>query len=275
MGTPPNTNNSGINSDAARARLMMLATAAADGFRSLSLSAEGGSTDNVGGAACWYSSSYVPVFNGAGIFDPRLISRETLSAIEAYFKWRGRPFSVMSLDALVPFATNLLDRFNYTEYDSMPAMWLEGQPRDELRGSGDLWVSRVSTPGPLASFRSILSQVFHLSMAEVTLVMGEKALQVTHVRHYLGWLDNVPVGTATLVLSGRVAGVWNVGTLPEYRRQGIAAALMRHILLEARSLGFQSSMLLASNEGMPLYARLGYETLSTIRVFVPSKQAYG
>jgi len=275
MGTPPNTNSSGVSSDAARARFMMMATAAADGFRSLSLSADGGSTDNVGGVACWYSSSYVPAFNGAGIFDPRLITRETLNAVEAYFKWRGRPFSVMSLDALVPFASNLLQRFNYNEYDAMPAMWLEGPPRDELRGSSALWVTRVSTPNPLASFRSILSQVFNLSMAEVNLVMGEKTLQVPHVRHYIGWLDNVPVGTATLVLASRVAGIWNVGTLPEYRKKGIATAIMRHILMEARSLGYQSSMLLASDEGLPLYARLGYETLSTVRIFVPSRQAYG
>jgi GNAT superfamily N-acetyltransferase len=275
MGTASDTNTSGANSDAGRARLMMLATAAADGFRSLSLSANGGSTDNVGGASCWYSSSYVPVFNGAGIFDPRLLTRETLSAVEAYFKWRGRPYSVMTLDALVPYAARLLDRFNYTEYDWMPAMWLEGSPRDDPRGSPDLWVSRVSTPPQLATFRSLLSQVFHLSMSEVNLVLAEKTLQISHVRHFLGWLDDTPVGTATVVLSGKVAGVWNVGTLPDYRNRGIATSIMRHILIEARSLGYQSSMLLASNDGLPLYARLGYETLSTIRVFVPTKQAYG
>jgi GNAT superfamily N-acetyltransferase len=275
METAPNTNNSGANSDSARARLMTLATAAADGYRNLSLSADGGSTDKIAGAACWYSSSYVPVFNGAGIFDPHLITRETLSAIEAYFKWRGRPYSVTSLDALVPYAARLLLRFNFTEYDAMPAMWLDGPPAIEVRGSSDLWVSRVTTPPHLAIFRSLLSQVFHLSMSEVNLVLGEKTLQVPTVRHYLGWLDNTPVAAATLVLSGKVAGVWNVGTLAEYRRQGIAAAIMRHILSDARSLGFQSSMLLASNDGLPLYARLGYETLSTVRVFVPSRQAYG
>jgi GNAT superfamily N-acetyltransferase len=275
METAPNANNSGANSDAARARLMMLATAAADGFRSHSLSSDGGSTDKVGGVSCWYSSSYIPVFNGASIFDPRLITRETLSAIETYFKWRGRPFSIMSLDALVPYAARHFMRFNYTEYDALPAMWLDGPPADALRGSSDLWVSRVITPPHLVPFRSLISQVFHLSMPEVNLVMAERALEIPTIRHYLGWLDNTPVGTATLVLSGKVAGVWNVGTLPSHRKHGVATALMRHILSEARSLGYHSSMLLASNEGLPLYAHLGYETLSTIRVFVPSRQAYG
>ena len=271
MGIAPGTNTS----DAARARFMTLAMAAADGFRALSLAVDGGSTDTVAGVSCWYSSSYVPVFNGAGIFDPNLITRDTLSAIEAYFKWRGRPYSVMSLDALVPYAARLLLRFNFTEYDAMPAMWLDGPPQEGLRGSSEVWVSRVTTPGPLASFRALLSQVFYLSTSEVDLVLGEKTLQSTHVRHYLGWIDNTPVATATLVLSGKVAGVWNVGTLPDYRRRGIAASLMRHILTEARSLGYQSSMLLASSDGLPMYARLGYETLSTVRVFVPSRQAYG
>lgn len=258
-----------------RSKLVMLGMAAADGFRSLSLSAEGGIADNLGSLPCWYSSSYVPVFNGAAIFDPQLITRETLNSIEHYFKWRGRPFSVLSMDALVPYAGKLLSRFSYTEYDSMPAMWLEGMPREGLRGSTDLWVSRVTTPQPLATFRSILSQVFHLSMGEVNLVLGEKTLSVPTVRHYLGWLDDKAVATATLVLSGRAAGIWNVGTLPEYRHRGVAAAIMRHVLAEARSMGFYSSMLLASSEGLPLYERLGYETLSTIRIFVPSRQSYG
>jgi GNAT superfamily N-acetyltransferase len=270
---PGNTGGSmGNSNDAARSRMVLMAMAAAEGFRSLALSAEGGMAENVGSIPCWYSSSYVPVFNGAAIYDPGQITRENLSAIENHFKWRGRPYSVMCLDALVPFSARLFARFNFTEYDSMPAMWLDGMPREGLRGSSDLWVSRVATPGPLATFRNILSHVFHLSMSEVNLVLGERTLQVNHVRHYLGWIENTPVATATLVLSGRVAGIWNVGTLPEYRRQGVAAAIVRHILSDARSLGFQASMLLASNDGLPLYERLGYQTLSTVRVFVPSKR---
>ena len=45
---------------------------------------------------------------------------------------------------------------------------------------------------------------------------------------------------------------------PIHTPDGLPAAVMRHILSDARSLGFQSSMLLASNDGLPLYARLGY-----------------
>jgi N-acetylglutamate synthase len=248
---------------------LALARAAADGFRVLSMSADGGSSDDIGGAICWYSTSYVPVFNGASILEPDLINRATLSAIEGYFRPRVRPYSVMTLDALIPDAVARIFLYGYVEYDAMPAMWLDGEPGGQPAGASDLWITQVSSPVTLAAFRRILSVVFHLSIAEVNLVLGEKTLEIPHVHHYLGWLDNTPISTASLVLSGDVAGVWNVGTLAEYRRRGVAAALMRHILADARALGCNKSMLLATDDGQPLYECLGYKTLSNIRVFVP------
>lgn len=250
-------------------RLVLLTRSAAAGFRSLSLSADGGSCEDVGGALCWYSTSFVPVFNGAAILDEADFTRTTIRQIEGYFKPRGRPYSIMTLDALVPHAARLIAPFNYVEYDTMPAMWLEGPPNNSPSASSDVWLSRVDSPVPLSVFRRILSTVFHLSMPEVNLVLGERTLQIPHVRHYLGWLNNTPVGTATLVLLNGVAGVWNVGTLPEHRHKGVAASLMHGILKEARNLGYSKSMLLASNEGQPLYERMGYETLSHVQVFVP------
>ena len=45
--------------------------------------------------------------------------------------------------------------------------------------------------------------------------------------------------------------------------------MMRHILSEARAMGYASSMLLASDEGTPLYRRLGYRALGMVQVYVP------
>lgn len=260
-----------MTDQAGHERLVLLAKSAAAGFRSLSLSADGGSNEDIGGALCWYSSSYVPVFNGAAILDEEHFARPTINLVERYFRPRGRPFSIMTLDALVPDAAELIKPFHYFEYDSMPAMWLEDGPGDYPPPSPLVWITQVDSPVPLSVFRRILSQVFHLSMPEVNLVLGERTLQIEHVRHYLGWVDNLPVGTASLVLAEGVAGVWNVGTLPEFRRKGVAATLMHHILAEARALGYNNSMLLASNDGQPLYEHLGYRTLSHVRVFVPTR----
>ena len=45
------------------------------------------------------------------------------------------------------------------------------------------------------------------------------------VIHYLGILDNKPVGVATLVYSGRFGCIYNVGTVPNQRKKGIGSAL--------------------------------------------------
>ncbi len=254
--------------DAQYNRLLSLANAAAEGFRSLAIAVDSGRAEDVGGAVCWHSTSHVPLFNGAGLFYERLFNNYTLAAIDAYFAARQRPYSLITLDGLVEDAYERLQRLNCYEVESTPAMWLDGPPQRWQPASSDLWVSHVQTLTELDSFRSVLSKVFFISQSEACLIMGEKVLDVSYVRHYLAWLNGVPTATASLVLSGDVAGIWNVGTLPEYRRRGIAAGLMHRATADAAALGYPATMLLSSAEGLPLYERLGYKTISTMRMFM-------
>jgi GNAT superfamily N-acetyltransferase len=255
--------------------LAMLAGAVQEGLRSLSLGA-GGSVEEVDGAICWFSSSHVPVFNGTGIFTERLLNRDTLTAINKCFTARERPYCLVVVDGLVSNAPERLSSLGYWEYDHMPAMVLDGPPlewRSPDLPSG-LNIVRVVNRSDLLSFRFLLSRVFHIPAPEVDLIMSGKTLTIPHVRHYLGRVGHRTIATATLVLTEPLASIWNVGTLPEYRRQGIGTALMRHTLDEAREEGYRSNMLLASPDGVPMYVRLGYRTLSTVRVFVPRYAGY-
>ena len=45
-----------------------------------------------------------------------------------------------------------------------------------------------------------------LAPERVNLVLGEKTLEIPFVRHYLGWLDNIPIGTAYLPIAGAKEG---------------------------------------------------------------------
>ena len=49
---------------------------------------------------------------------------------------------------------------------------------------------------------------------------------------------SLAVACASLVVSGRLAGIWNVGTLPEYRRRGISAEMMHTLVSDAASHGY-------------------------------------
>ena len=250
--------------------LMSMALSAAEGFKALSRSANG-RNDVVAGAQCWYCSSAVPVFNGAAILEERLLNPDSLRGIAEYFTSKSRPYSLMTMDALLPYGGGALRGLGYYEYDRMPAMWLDGMPlvvERHVENPG-LAITRVEDARDLGTFRSLLSRVFHIAPDEAEMVLGDNALAVEGVRHYIGKLGGEAVGTLSMVTSGHVPGIWNVGTLAEHRRTGIGTALMRHALQEAAGEGRTSSMLLASKEGVPLYERLGYRTLSTVRIFVP------
>jgi GNAT superfamily N-acetyltransferase len=62
------------------------------------------------------------------------------------------------------------------------------------------------------------------------------------------------------------AVVLNVYTEPEFRKRGIARQIMLAILAWVKERGFRSVNLHASNEGRPLYEKLGFEATNEMRL---------
>ena len=256
----------------AKDKLAQIVAGTVDGFGNMSVAA-GGGIEMVGGAATWHSPSSIPVFNAAGLFLDALIAPPTLDAVSAYFRQMAHPYSIMVLDGLVPDAVQRLSDLGYVQVDSMPAMSLDSLDntlREQFPVETKVEVKRVETGMEQATFRSVLLQVFAMPAEEIDIILTERAFDMPFVRHYIARAEEVTVGTATVVIGGEIAGIWNVGTLAQHRRQGIALQMMYHALAEAYAAGCRSSMLLASRDGTPLYERLGYSTLSTLRVFIPT-----
>lgn len=60
-------------------------------------------------------------------------------------------------------------------------------------------------------------------------------------------------------LSGKVAYIMNMYTIPKYRKQGIASKLFDNIVKEAKALGFKKISLAASPEGISIYKNYGFK----------------
>jgi GNAT superfamily N-acetyltransferase len=86
--------------------------------------------------------------------------------------------------------------------------------------------------------------------------------------HFLGRLDGRPVATATLVLGGGVAGIYNVMTVPDAQRRGIGALMTVRPLLVSRARGYRLGILQSSKMGYPLYRRLGFQDYCRIGIYL-------
>jgi len=66
-----------------------------------------------------------------------------------------------------------------------------------------------------------------------------------------------------------VAEVFDIITLPKARRQGIATAMMLHILSVARDNHYAIATLTASPAGQSVYQKLGFKTCCKFKLYNP------
>ena len=77
-------------------------------------------------------------------------------------------------------------------------------------------------------------------------------------RHYVGFQDDRPVTSGTLLLSDGIASIYNVATPPARRRRGYGSAITAHMMGEAIRCGYRLAWIWASDAGKSVYARLGF-----------------
>jgi ribosomal protein S18 acetylase RimI-like enzyme len=87
------------------------------------------------------------------------------------------------------------------------------------------------------------------------------------LRHFVGLRGGEPVATASLLLDGGVAGIYNLSTAPDHRRQGIGTAMLLNACRTARATGYQVGVLIAAPAGASLYRRIGFSEQCLFRVY--------
>jgi GNAT superfamily N-acetyltransferase len=95
--------------------------------------------------------------------------------------------------------------------------------------------------------------------------LGDSAL-----RYYYVEKDGKCVCNGKAILSLPTAVVVEpLWTHPDYRRRGIATALMNRLHIDAVKSGVNRSVIIATAMGVALYTTLGYEAIGYIQKFVP------
>lgn len=88
------------------------------------------------------------------------------------------------------------------------------------------------------------------------------------IKYYLAFLDNKPIGTAIVYITNNIAGIHGVGVIPSARRMGYADEIMKSLLNNLIDRGLEYSTLQASNMGLGIYKKMGYQEDFSITSYV-------
>jgi GNAT superfamily N-acetyltransferase len=178
---------------------------------------------------------------------------------------------------IVEDATGSLDLWSasFTPYLTMTVMVREpgALPQSPAR-SETIGVVEVESPRALAVAERVLTTVFPPARSDSDWVGTDWAGQIQPVRVldlpgwrvWLGCREGVPACAAYTYDDGRSVGLYQVGTLAEHRGHGVARALVEAIL---RTHPDVPASLTATDQGLPLYTRLGFQPVSRAVWWMP------
>lgn len=100
------------------------------------------------------------------------------------------------------------------------------------------------------------------------LLAGSLAEPAPVFDHFLARWQGAPCAVSTLLRAGSAAGIYHVATLPAFRGRGLGTALTLAAMQTAQAAGAGTAILFATPSGLPVYQRMGFETVSTADLYV-------
>jgi ribosomal protein S18 acetylase RimI-like enzyme len=116
-------------------------------------------------------------------------------------------------------------------------------------------IRRVTDADALADFTRVLVEGYPMPADGHSSVFTPELIADDAIHLYVGYADSQPVVTAGAAVGHGIVEVDWVATLPAYRRRGFGAALTAAALAARSDL---PAMLIASDDGAPVYRRLGF-----------------
>jgi GNAT superfamily N-acetyltransferase len=216
-------------------------------------------------------SSGVPI----ALFNPAFITgapSDPVAVVERcfdHYEPLGVPFALYFRDEVAPGLADACLARGLVEHWRPPLMVLDPIPPSTGPAGASLEIRRVDATN-VGDYTETLSAGFGMPHELAERMLGRSLLKVKGFTGFLGVIGDEPVGTSGLCLSEAVAGVYNVATLPARRGRGIGAALTWAAAWAGRDLGATCSILQASEQGEPVYRRMGYQSPTRYRQFVPA-----
>jgi ribosomal protein S18 acetylase RimI-like enzyme len=165
-------------------------------------------------------------------------------------------------------AAGIFHRHGLRPLTQAPGMYADAlRPPD--RPLPSLQVRPVADDHTREAFAEIMAIAFDIPHSVCSAVYGSEYGWKGALSGYVGLMDGRPVSTAAAMITGDVIGLYSVATLPQYRRQGFAEAIMRQVIQQAQdTAGITRTVLQSTRSGYALYQKMGYRTVTNFNVYI-------
>ena len=102
-------------------------------------------------------------------------------------------------------------------------------------------------------------------------VLPEHLEKDSPLRQYAALVDGKPVGWVRSIDVEQATWCADMYVAPEFRRRGIARAMMAQMLRDDRTHGSKLAVLTASHTGAKLYPLVGYKQIGMLMLYTPKK----
>ena len=198
-----------------------------------------------------------PTLNAAVALDPEqtlthLPELERLYATTAVRRWG------VWLDASATDAARQLAQRGLLMTNASPGM---GAAIDDLKHDGT-----TTNPTDLATVGRVNDLAYGNYDARLERTLTPLPNGILHA-YRADLADGSPAAVALALHNGEDAGISFVATVPQARRRGLAANVMRQALQDAHDNGCTTTTLQATNVGERLYTALGYQRLTVMQLW--------
>jgi hypothetical protein len=204
--------------------------------------------------------------NTAFVTRPLTRPEQSIRDAIAFYDEQEAPFIVRLREGVDSAAERAAEAAGLPFRDTTPGLALEPIAADGPAPPLEIRVARdIET---LRDHIDVVASSFDMPPQMAETMLHPRMLALLDAEAYVGYEGGVPVASSALMVSHRVAGVYNVGCLPSHRRRGFGEAMTWHAVRRGAALGCVMSSLQASEMGRPIYERMGYRLVSTYRSFV-------
>jgi GNAT superfamily N-acetyltransferase len=202
----------------------------------------------------------LPDFN-CGIIGAHLDATQTLQEFAGAFRARKAPFLICLTPKVASELDSIAAELGLKYKGTLPLMslMLDG-PIEPC--AGDFTVERVASEAQLEEFNEVGAKSFSFPPDVVKRVIAPHQLEVVGFDTFILRHQGVAASVMATTWHDRTVGIWSMGTPPEFRRKGLATALVNHVVGFHQGKGVSQFFLLASAMGRPMYEKLGFQVAS-------------